>query len=130
MNFEKFDDGNHFTIGIELELRILDKYKLSLENEYDFISTNISDKYKKNLASEFLGSMVEINTPVFNYEKDLINFVKEIISDMNKIALKKNLCLQTSGSFAQENSNTKVNDSDRYKKLYDEHQILLNLFHN
>ncbi|WP_072679619.1 YbdK family carboxylate-amine ligase [Arcobacter sp. LA11] len=128
MKFEKFDDGNHFTIGVELELRILDKYKLSLQNEYDYIFSNINDKYKKNLASEFLGSMVEINTPIFHYEKDLIDFLKEIISDMNGVVKKKNLNLQTSGTYAQENSNTKVNSCDRYEKLYNEHQILLDNF--
>ncbi len=128
MKFEKFDDGNHFTIGVELELRILDKYKLSLENEYDYIFSNINIKYKKNLASEFLGSMVEINTPIFHYEKDLIEFLNEIISEMDKIALKKNLCLQTSGTFAQENNNTKVNSCERYEELYKEHQILLDNF--
>jgi len=128
MKFEKFDDGNHFTLGVELELRLLDKHKLSLQNEYNYIFSNINENYKKNLASEFLGSMVEINTPIFHYEKDLVNFLKEIISNMDEIALKKNLCLQTSGTYAQENNNTKVNPCERYDELYDEHQILLDNF--
>lgn len=128
MKFEKFDDGNHFTIGVELELRLLDKKKLSLENEYDYILSNIDEKYKKNLASEFLGSMAEINTPVFNCEKDLISYLKDIISNINKIASPKNLSLQTSGIYAQESNNVKVNSCERYKELYDEHQILLDDF--
>ncbi len=128
MKFEKFDDGNHFTIGVELELRLLDKDKLSLQNEYDYIYSNIDDKYKKNLASEFLGSMIEINTPVFNYEKDLISYLKEIILDINNLASKKNICLQTSGTYAQKSTNIKVNSCERYEELYAEHQILLDDF--
>lgn len=128
MKFEKFEDGNHFTIGVELELRIIDKIELSLQNEFDYIISNIDDKYKKNLASEFLASMVEINTPVFKSQKEVIDFLKAIIDDMNNIVLKKGLCLQTSGTFAQENKNIKLNDSKRYEKLYEEHQVLLDNF--
>lgn len=128
MKFKKFDDGNHFTIGVELELRLLDKNQLSLQNEYDYIISNIDERYKKNLASEFLGSMAEINTPVFTSEKDLIIYLKEIVSNMNEIASKKNLCLQTSGIFAQVSDNIKVNACERYEELYNEHQILLDDF--
>jgi carboxylate-amine ligase len=128
MNFEKFNNGNHFSIGVELELRILDKSELTLQNEYDYILKNIDNKYKKNLASEFLGSMVEINTPVFEYEKDLILYLKEIISNMNNIISKKNLCLQTSGSYAQKSDNVRLNDNPRYKEIFDEHQVLLEDF--
>ncbi len=128
MNFDKFTDGNHFSIGVELELRILNRFSLSLENEYDYIVENIDEKYKKNLACEFLNSMVEINTPIFNYEKDLLEYLKHIIAKMDKIAKKKSLCLQTSGSYAQENSNVKVNENERYEELFEEHQILLQNF--
>lgn len=127
MNFENFTDGNHFSIGIELELRILNRFSLNLENEYNFIVENI-DKNIKNLASEFLNSMIEINTPIFHYEKDLIKYLKDIIHKMNLLLKDKSLCLQTSGSYAQENTNVKVNKNERYEKLFLEHQILLQNF--
>ncbi len=128
MNFENFKDGNHFSIGVELELRILNRFSLTLENEYDYIVENIDEKYKKNLACEFLNSMIEINTPIFRYEKDLLEYLKQIIGKMDKIAKKKSLCLQTSGSYAQENTNVKVNTNKRYEELFEEHQILLQNF--
>ncbi len=128
MNFEKFDSGNHFSLGLELELRILDRFDLTLRNEFDYILENLNDEYKQRLAKEFLGSMIEINTPVFHCERDLIEFLKEIINELMVIASKKNLCLQTSGTFSQENLNIKINSNDRYEKLYEEHAILLDNF--
>jgi len=128
MNFENFKDGNHFSIGAELELRILNKFELTLENHFDYIIENIDSKYKNNLASEFLSSMVEINTPIFHYEKDLITYLKQAINEINLLIKNKSLCLQTSGSYAQKNSNVKVNKNERYKMLFEEHQILLQDF--
>ena len=81
MKFEKFSDGNHFTLGVELELRILDKFDLTPRNEYDYILNNINQKYKRHLAREFLGSMIEINTPIFHYEKDLIKFSSQFLAN-------------------------------------------------
>lgn len=128
MKFEKFDSGNHFSLGLELELRILDRFDLTPRNEFDYILSKVKKEYKERLAREFLGSMVEINTPVFHYEEDMITFLKEIMENLSQVALEKNLCLQTSGTFAQENSNVKINSNDRYEKLYDEHGILLDNF--
>ena len=128
MEFEKFTDGKDFTLGLELELRILDKFELTPKNEFDYILSNIKEDYKKRVTREFLGSMLEINTPIFNHEEDLIRFLKEIIEELSSVASKKNLCLQTSGTFAQINSNVKINSNDRYKKLYSEHGILLDNF--
>lgn len=128
MKFDKFDGGNHFTIGAELEIRLLDRFDLTPQNEFDYISENINQKYKNNLAKEFLGSMIEINTPIFHYEEDLLNYLKEIIEELKITADKKNLSLQTSGSYAQKNVNVKLNINDRYEELYDEHKILLDNF--
>lgn len=128
MKFEKFDGGRHFTIGAELELRIVDSSDLTLQNEFNYISSNVSKELKENLAQEFLGSMIEINTPIFNTPKDLVDYLKSTVSQLSSIAHKKNLSLQTSGSFAQEKQNVKINKNQRYEEIYDEHQVLLDNF--
>ncbi len=128
MEFKKFKNGKNFTIGVELELRILDKLDLSLKNEFDNLISEISPKYKKNLAKEFLDSIVEINTPVFFKEKDVINYLKEILKELKFVADKKGFLLQSSGSYAQKNKKVKINKDKRYKKIYDEHRVLLDDF--
>lgn len=128
MEFEKFNSGNHLSIGVELEVRILNKKSLDLENEYDYIYSNISSRYKNNITSEFLSSMLEINSPIFYHEKDLVLYLKDIIFELNKISSKKNLLIQTNGSYVQKSDNIKINSSNRYNKLLEEHQVLLENF--
>lgn len=128
MKFEKFSNGENFTLGLELEVRILDKFDLTPCNEYEYIFQNINPKYKDNITPEFLSSMIEINSPIFYENKNLISFLKEITNDLKEIAKEKDLCIQTSGSFAQKSSNIKINSNNRYEKLYEEHQVLLDDF--
>lgn len=128
MKFEKFETGNHFSIGIELELRILDRFTLTPKDEFDYIYSNIDEKFKGNIAKEFLGSMLEINTPIFHYEKDLIEYLHNIISELVKVASQKSLSLQTSGTFAQKSNDFNISENKRYEKIYDEHKILLDDF--
>ncbi len=108
MEFKKFKNGKDFTIGVELELRILDKSELGLRNEFDSLTTKIASKYKKNLAREFLDSIIEINTPVFSKEKELISYIKDITKQLKNMASKKGLLLQASGSYAQKNNDTEL----------------------
>lgn len=128
MLLENFKNGNNQTVGIELELRLLDKDDLSLRGEYSFIEENISSKYKKNIAPEFLSSMLEINTPVFNHAYEINNYLYEIIDEIKKVAKKRGIVLATSGAYSLSNKDAKVSAKDRYEKIYNEHKILLDDF--
>ncbi|WP_321313766.1 YbdK family carboxylate-amine ligase [Halarcobacter sp.] len=128
MEFKRFKSGNNFSIGVELELRVLDKTNLLPINEYEYIISNIDKKFKNNITKEFLDSMLEINTPVFYDEKQLILYLKEIISNINGILKNKNLLLQTNGTYAQKCTNINISDNKRYKEIYDEHKALLKNF--
>lgn len=128
MKLTKFKDGIDFTIGAELELRILNKDDLSFANEFLYFKENMPLEYKKYITAEFLQSMIEINTPVFEESKDLIAFLKDTIKELNKLAKKKNLILQTSGTSALKQDNIQMTSDERYAKIYDEYQILLDNF--
>ncbi len=128
MRFGKFDGGNYFSIGAELEIRILDRFDLTPRNEFDYIISNVSQEYKQYLTEEFLGSMIEINTPIFYAQSELLEYLRNIIAHLKEVADEKNLSLQTSGSYAQHSVNVKLNKNRRYKKLYEEHQVLLDNF--
>lgn len=128
MIFDKFTNGYIFTLGSELELRILNADDLTCANEYDYFKENIHEKYKNNITSEFLKSMLEINTPVFTNLKDLMAYFKEITHELNTLAKKKNLILQSTGASALEQHNFELSTNKRYHELSNEHKILLDDF--
>ncbi|MGA1931637.1 carboxylate-amine ligase [Arcobacter sp. YIC-464] len=128
MIFDKFTNGYTFTLGAELEIRILNKDDLSCASEYDYFKQNISEKFKNNITSEFLQCMIEINTPVFNNLSDLITYFKEITSELNTLAKKRGLLLQSSGSSALKQDHLELSSNKRYQELSNEHKILLDDF--
>jgi carboxylate-amine ligase len=128
MVFDRFTNGYVFTVGAELELRILDEKTLTYANEYEYFKENIPLEYKENITSEFLKSMIEINTPVFNSVLSLIEYLKNVVSILNEIASKKSLVLQSSGASALKQENIELSSSERYQELSHEHRILLDDF--
>lgn len=128
MKFEKFESGNHFSLGVELELRILNKDDLTPQNEFEYIYSNISKEFENNIVNEFLDSMLEINTPVFYEENQITTYLEKIIKNINTLLENKNLILHTNGTFAQKCTNVKLSSNKRYQEIYDEHKVLLDNF--
>ncbi len=128
MKFKNFKNGRSFSIGMELELRILHAKDFSFANEYEYFKSNISSKYKKYITPELLQSMIEINTPVFENFQQLEKFLKGVIDELNKIAKRKNLILHTSGANTLEQKNIKIVENKRYKKICDIYGALMDEF--
>ncbi len=129
MIFEKFENGQSQSVGAELELRLLCKNNLSLKNEFSYVYENIDKNYKNNLASEFLASMIEINTPVFNSANEVANYLKKSVAKINHCLKDKDIVTGTSGAYCLKNKDIAISNNERYKQLFDEHQVLLNDFH-
>lgn len=128
MDFKEFKNGMQFSLGAELELRLLNKDNFTLANEYEYIYENIDDKYKKNISPEFLNSIVEINSPVFQTGYELKEFFIECLENIKQIADNKSLLLSATGAYCLKNENIEINKNPRYKEILDEHQILLRDF--
>jgi len=128
MDFEKFDNGTEFSLGAELELRLLYKDTLQLANEYAYIYEHLDKKYQRNISPEFLDSMVEINSPVFNTPYEIKEYFKKCVKSIKHIASKKSLLVSTSGCYSLKNDNIKIGDNPRYKTILNEHQILIRDF--
>ncbi len=128
MDFEKFKNGTEFSVGAELELRLLHEKTLKLANEYDYIYENLENKYKKNITPEFLKSMVEINSPVFDNAQEVRKYFEECVQSIKQIATKKSLLVSSSGAYSLKNNNIEINENPRYEEILNEHQILLRNF--
>ncbi|NQY93100.1 MAG: YbdK family carboxylate-amine ligase [Campylobacteraceae bacterium] len=128
MDFEKFKNGKEFSLGAELELRLLHKDTLRLANEFSYIYENLDSKYQGNISHEFLDSMVEINSPVFDTAYEIREYFQKCIKVIKHIASKKSLLVSTSGCYSLKNDNIKIASNPRYKKILEEHQILIRDF--
>ncbi len=128
MKLQTFTNGQEFSLGAELELRLLDNKTLAHRDKFYYIVENMDDKYKNNLASEFLASMVEINTPIYDNAKDLTSYLKDCIDNMIDVASKKDMLVATSGAYALSNEHLTINANQRYEKFFDEYKILLKDF--
>lgn len=128
MLLEKFVNGKNYTIGVELELRVLNDTDLSLFNNSKLIIDSIDKKYKENLSGEFLASMLEINTPVFKKPSQINDYLTSFLSHINDIALQNSCIVVASGSYALKSSDICIKNNIRYMQLYEEHQKLLRNF--
>lgn len=128
MEFKRFTNGLRHTVGAELELRLLHAHDLSLANEFDYIASQLNEKYKPYIAPEYLQSLVEINTPVYTHPKNLAAYIQECITYLQNIAQQRQLILNTSGSYSLSSDNVQISQQERYDELHEEHQILLEDF--
>lgn len=129
MIFENFTNGQPQTVGAELELRLLDKHSFCLKNEYNYVYENIDKVYKHNLASEFLASMIEINSPVYHHAHDVVQYFKSCVKAINTCLKNKDIITTTSGAYTLKNRDICISNKQRYKALFEEHQVLLDDFH-
>lgn len=129
MIFEKFTNGQSQSVGAELELRLLCKNDLSLKNEFSYVYDCMSSEYKNNLASEFLASMIEINSPVYKSSQEVTNYFKSCVSEIQACVDDKDIITGTSGAYCLKNKDITISNNERYKRLFEEHQVLLDDFH-
>ena len=128
MLLDKFINGTNYTIGVELELRVLNNKDFSLCDCGKTIINSIDSKYKDNLSGEFLASMLEINTPVFEKPSQINTYLQEFLPHIASIASKKDKTVIASGSYALRSSEVSISENIRYLQLYEEHQKLLQKF--
>ncbi len=127
MRFERWEDGNHYSLGAELEARFQDKKSYKLLNLSSKMQKAIDEKYKKRIHQEFLECMVEFVTPVC---KNSFEIIKKLQSDIKYfLSLSSEFLLSISGSYSPPVDPLKHIDESRYDLFADEYGILLSRFH-
>lgn len=113
------------TIGVELELQIIDRQTCELLNIAPQILEDIEKTFRKRIKEEFLRSMIELNTDicetVTDVETDLrrsLRYLEEILSPMNATFYSASLHPFAKGM------NQQVSDNPRYMKIMEELQIV------
>ncbi len=120
-----FNKSSRPTIGVELEVQILDHETFELSPLAPEILEKVPPSMKERIKPEFIQSMVEINTDVCSTVAEVEKDLKRTYNKLNDIAdgLGATLFLSSIHPFSK-SSDQKVSDNSRYKKIMDELQLV------
>jgi len=120
-----FNRSSGPTIGVELEIQILDPETLELAPLAPDILKKVPPKLKNRIKPEFIQSMVEINTDICSTVAEVEKDLKGTYSKLNDIAegLGAVLFLSSIHPFSK-SGDQKVSEDFRYKRIMDELQLV------
>ncbi len=81
----KFNSSPEPTIGVEIELQLIDKKNLNLKNISSKILEEVNEEFSNNIKCELIESMIEINTNICSNIKEVENDISKILNYLDKI---------------------------------------------
>jgi carboxylate-amine ligase len=121
----KFTASRPFTLGVEIELQILDRESLNLVPRAPEILAMVPDNLKERIKPEFIRSMLEVNTEVCSSMDEIKGSLAHLIREAEKLAQANN-CFLFSASlhpFAR-HRDQEIFDHPRYVRIMDELQLV------
>ncbi len=124
-----FHPDNPFTIGIELEVRLIDAATKKPSNASPYLFKHIPEELAPNIHKELLQSMIEIVTPVCNSADEAADFVMGALHTLKKIGEPQRIefAALATHPFEQKGDSKRFQDP-RYDILAKELQIVLQNF--
>ena len=121
----KFNSSPEPTIGVEIELQIVDKNNLDLNNISSKVLADVDKEFSDKIKCELIESMIEINTDICSNieetEKDIrktLNYLEEILKNYET-----ELNCTSLHPFAI-GKNQIVTDNNRYKRIMHDLQMV------
>lgn len=125
----KFSPSKKSSVGMELELRLLDPETLDVKNCSSTVFENLNPKYTSNLHKELLQSMVEVVTPVCNSVGEAVDFIDAMTQHISSIGKEHNFALAALATHPTEvQSDNRIINDPRYKAFEEEFQIIIRNF--
>jgi len=125
----KFNASPKATVGIELEMRILDKDTYGVKNCSEIIFNSIDDSLKPYIHKELLKSMFEIVTPICNTIDEAVEFIDNVIKEVGVIGQKNNFLIAALATHPYEKKeDSKIYEDPRYESFKEEFQIIIRNF--
>jgi carboxylate-amine ligase len=124
-----FNPKRAFSVGVELEIRLLDKESLKPKNNSPYIFAHLPDDLKEHVHKELLQSMVEIVTPVCDSAREAADFVADTLKRVAKIAHGDDIVLASLATHPFESKeDNKIFHDPRYEAFAKELQLVLTNF--
>ena len=124
-----FNPKRAYSVGVELEIRLLDKESLKPKNSAPYIFANLPVNLTDNIHKELLQSMIEIVTPVCDSANEAADFVAATLKSVAKIAEGEDVVLASLATHPFETKeDNEIFHDPRYEAFAKELQIVLSNF--
>jgi carboxylate-amine ligase len=121
----KFNSSPKPTIGVEIELQLVDKNNLNLKNLASKVLADVDKKFSDNIKCELIESMIEINTNICSNIKEAENDIRKTLNHLDEILKNYETELNCTSlhPFAI-GKNQIVTNNPRYKRIMKDLQIV------
>lgn len=125
----RFIPSKPYTVGLELEVQLVDSFTFELSEKSERLFSRASDKLLRVLHEEFLQSMVEIVSPPSDTSGEAVSFLKDAYFEIKNIGMDEGFYPLILGThpFADP-MEIGITRDKRYEKLLNEFQIILRNF--
>ena len=121
----QFQSSKPFSLGVEIELQIVDKNDLNLVPKGPEILAMVPAGLKERIKPEFIRSMIEVNTEVCSTMDQVKENLTHLIQQAEKIAAANNcLLFATSLHPFARYSDQVVSSHPRYNRIMDDLQLV------
>ena len=125
----KFNPSLPYTVGLELEVQLVDSFTFELTEKSDAVFQNASKNLLKVLHKEFLQSMVEIVSPPSKNSFEAVRFLKDAYFEIKEIGSREGFYPLLLGTHPFANPlEIRITKDKRYERLLEEFQIVLKNF--
>jgi len=124
-----FHPEDPWTLGVELEVRLIDAETMKPANRSPYLFENLSDTLRPHVHKELLQSMIEIVTPVCRSADEAADFVMNALHELTRIGAPERIRLAALAThpFERKEDNIRFQDP-RYDVFAEELQIVLRNF--
>ena len=121
----KFNSSPKPTIGVEIELQLIDEKDSNLKNIAPKLLTDIDKKFSDNVKSELIESMIEINTNICSTIEEAESNIIEILTHLEEVLknYKTNINCTSLHPFSI-GKNQIVTNNLRYQRIMKDLQII------
>ncbi len=125
MKYIEFNSSIKPTIGVEIELQLIDNATFDLKNISHKILADIDKKFSNRIKYELFESTVEINTAICNTVQEVDDDIKRTLSHLESILTNYDASINFSSlhPFARGEDQI-ITDDSRYKRIMKDLQII------
>ena len=124
-----FHPDEPWTLGVELEVRLIDAETMKPANRSPYIFEHLPERLRPHVHQELLQSMVEIVTPVCKRPAEATDFIMKTLAELTRIGAEENIALAALAThpFERKEDNRRF-ENPRYEAFARELQVVLRNF--